>query len=68
MKKYLYTGLLAATLATPALAATTKLTPQSPDEPLHRRAIILCIAVVVGLNAYKHRPRIQQRHMQRHYD
>ncbi|MYM28751.1 hypothetical protein GTP58_10490 [Duganella sp. CY15W] len=68
MKKYLYAGLLAVSLATPALAAATKLTPQSPDEPLRPRAIILCIAVVIGLNAYRYRPYIQRRHMPGSHD
>jgi hypothetical protein len=60
MKKHLYAGLLTACLATPAFAAHSKLTPQSPDEPLHRRAILLCMAVMVGLQAFKHRPRIKR--------
>jgi hypothetical protein len=55
MKKYLYAGLLAACLATPAFAANHKLTASSPDEPLHRRTIVLCMALFVGLHAYQRR-------------
>jgi hypothetical protein len=55
MKKYLYAGLLAACLTLPAVAAPAKLSTQSPDEPVHRRAIVLCIAVFVGLHAYQRR-------------
>jgi hypothetical protein len=58
MKKYLTAGLLTACLAAPAFAATNQVAPQSPEEPLHRRAILLCMAVVVVLQACKHRPRI----------
>lgn len=58
MKKYVYAGLLATCLTAPAMAAHKKLLPQSPEEPLRHRAILLCMAVVVGLHAYKHRPRI----------
>jgi hypothetical protein len=58
MKKYLYAGLLTVCLSAPAFAAPNKLAPQSPDEPLRRRAILLCMAVVVGLQAFRHRPRI----------
>ena len=60
MKKYVYASLLAVCLSAPALAADKKFMPQSPDEPLHRRAILLCMLVVVGLQAYKHRPRVNQ--------
>lgn len=56
MKKYLYAALLSATLAAPAFA-TNKFIARTPDEPLHRRAVLLCMAVVVGLHAYRHRPR-----------
>ncbi len=55
MKKYLYASLLAACLTLPAAAAPLKLTTKSPDEPVHRRAIVLCIAVFVGLHAYQRR-------------
>lgn len=68
MKKYLYAGLLTACLATPAFAASGKLVPQSPDEPLHRRAILLCIVVVVGLQAYRHRPRIRRHDLPTYHD
>ncbi|MYM70148.1 hypothetical protein GTP45_25575 [Pseudoduganella sp. FT55W] len=60
MKKYLYAGLLAVSIAGPALAAAPKFVPQSPEEPLHRRAILVCMAVVVGLQAYRHRPRVKR--------
>jgi hypothetical protein len=52
---------LTACLAAPAFASTSKLIPQSPDEPLHRRAILLCMVMIAGLQAYKHRPRIVPR-------
>jgi hypothetical protein len=55
VKKYLTVGLLAACLTAPAFAINTKLTAKSPDEPVHRRAIVLCISVLVGLNAYQRR-------------
>lgn len=50
MKKYLYAGLLAATLCAPALAQN-KFVATAPDEPLHRRTIVLCVAVLIGLRA-----------------
>jgi hypothetical protein len=68
MKKYLTAGLLTACLAVPAFAATSKLVPQSPEEPLHRRAILLCMAVVVVLQAYKHRPRITRQDFPSYHD
>lgn len=68
MKKYLTAGLLTACLAAPAFAATSKLVPQSPEEPLHRRAILLCMAVVVVLQAYKHRPRITRQDLPTYHD
>ena len=68
MKKYLSAGLLTACLAAPAFAATSKLAPQSPDQPLHRSAIFLCMAVMVGLQAYKHRPRITRKNMPSYHD
>jgi hypothetical protein len=55
LKKHLYTGVLAVCLAAPAAAVTNKLSTKSPDEPVHRRAIVLCMAVCIGLRAYKHR-------------
>ena len=60
MKKYLYLGILAACIAGPVLATATKFVPQTPEEPLHRRAILVCMAVVVGLQAYRHRPRVKR--------
>jgi hypothetical protein len=68
MNKYLYAGLLSACLAAPAFAAPHKLVPQSPDEPLRGRAILLCMAVLVGLQAYKHRPRITPHHLPTYHD
>jgi len=53
VKKYLTAGLLAACLTAPALAANSKLIAKSPEEPVHRRSIVLCVAVLVGLHAYK---------------
>ncbi|MTV40343.1 hypothetical protein [Duganella radicis] len=61
MKKYLCAGLLTACLSAPAFAATSKFIPQSPDEPLHRRTVVLCVALIIGLQAYKHHPRIERR-------
>ncbi|NGZ82893.1 hypothetical protein [Duganella aceris] len=63
MKKYLTAGLLAACLTAPALAVNSKLIAKSPDEPVHRRAIVLCIAVLVGLHAYSRRPKLAERVM-----
>lgn len=68
MKKYLYAGLLTACLAAPAFAAPSKLAPQSPDQPLHRRAIFLCMAVMVGLQAYKHRPHVPRHNLPTYHD
>jgi len=68
MKKYLYAGLLTACLAAPAFAAPSKFTAQSPEQPVHRRAIFLCMAVMVGLQAYKHRPRIRRQNLPSYYD
>lgn len=55
MKKYVYAGLLAATLAAtlaaPAFAQTT-FVAASPDEPLHLPIIALCAALLVGVHAY----------------
>jgi hypothetical protein len=55
MKKYLTASLLAACLTVPAFASNSKLAVRSPDEPLHRSAIALCIGLFVGLHAYKRR-------------
>jgi hypothetical protein len=55
MKKYVYAGLLAATLAatlaSPAFAQTP-FVAASPDEPLHRRTIAICAVLLVGVHAY----------------
>nr|WP_315252669.1 hypothetical protein [uncultured Duganella sp.] len=56
MKKYLYAGILTACLAAPAFAANTKFAVNSPEEPLHRRAILLCVVVVLALHALRHAP------------
>jgi hypothetical protein len=55
VKKYLTAGLMAACLTVPAFAGTTTLASSSPDEPVHRRALVLCVALIVGLHAYKRR-------------
>jgi hypothetical protein len=57
MKKYLYAGALAACLASPAFAANNKLAAKSPDEPLHRRTVVICVVLLVGLSACKRRLR-----------
>ena len=55
MKKFVYAGLfattLAATLATPAFAQS-KFAASSPEDPLHRRSIAICAALLVGVHAY----------------
>ncbi|TFW30446.1 hypothetical protein [Duganella callida] len=61
MKKYLYAGVLSACLAAPAYAGTNKFVAQKPEEPLHRRTIVLCMAIVLGLELYKHRPQLPAR-------
>ena len=62
MKKHLYAGLLTAVLAAPALAAVpNKFAPKSPQDPLHRSSILLCVTVLIGLGAYRHRPRMPKR-------
>jgi hypothetical protein len=60
MKKYLYAGLLSACLAAPAFAATNK--APARDEPLRRRAILLCMGVLVAYQTYKFRPRLPARY------
>ena len=61
MKKYLTAGILAACLTAPAFAATNKLVAQSPEEPLHRRAIVLCMVVMIGLQYLRHLPNLPAR-------
>lgn len=56
MKKYLYAGVLTACLAAPAFAANTRFAPTSPEEPLHRRAILLGVAIIVALHALRYAP------------
>ena len=55
MKKHLTAAALMACLTLPAFAAN-KFVAASPEEPLHRRAIVLCVVVLVALQAWKHRP------------
>ncbi|MYM72529.1 hypothetical protein GTP56_10000 [Duganella sp. FT134W] len=61
MKKTLYAGLLAACLSAPAFAASNKFVAQTPDEPIHRRAVLLCVAVLMGLQALRYRPQLPAR-------
>lgn len=53
MKKSLFAMALATCISAPAFAATTKFFVESPDEPLHRRAIVLCIVVTLVLQAVR---------------
>lgn len=62
MKKHLYAGILAITLASPAFAAPTALQPSTPDQPLRSRAVLSCMALLVGLHAYSRRFKKQRRH------
>lgn len=62
MKKHLYAGILALTLAAPAFAAATVLPPAAPDQPLRSRAVLSCMALLVGLHAYSRRFKKQRRH------
>lgn len=55
MKNRLVAGLLAACLITPAFASNSKLVAKAPDEPLHRRTIVLTMALFIGLHTYKRR-------------
>ena len=64
MKKHIYAALLALTLAAPAFAQS-KLTSASPEEPVHRRAIVGCMALLVGLHAYSRHFRKQKHELQR---
>jgi hypothetical protein len=61
MKKHLYASILASALAVPAFATNTKYTAQSPEEPLHRRTVLLGVAIVLGLQALRHAPRLPAR-------
>ncbi|MET0264031.1 MAG: hypothetical protein ABW202_00315 [Duganella sp.] len=61
MKKYLCTGLLAIALCSPALAQN-KFVAATPDEPLHYRSILLCVAVLIGLQAYARRSILPRKH------
>lgn len=55
MKNRIVAGLLAACLISPAFASDHKLAVKSPDEPLHRSAIVLYMAIFIGLHTYKRR-------------
>ena len=59
MKKYLYAGLLATTLCAPVFAQN-KFVAASPEDPLHRRSVALCIVVLVGLRAFSLRKVLPQ--------
>lgn len=61
MKKYLTAGVLAACLTAPAFATTNKFSAQSPDEPLHRRAIVLCMVMMIGLQYLRYLPNLPAR-------
>lgn len=61
MKTYLYAGALLACLALPAFAADSKLRAHSPEEPMHRRSILLCVGIVLGLQALKYAPSLPAR-------
>lgn len=61
MKKTLYAGLLAACLSAPAFATSNKFVVQTPDEPMHRRAVLLCMAVMVGLQSLRYMPKLPAR-------
>ncbi|ELX12257.1 hypothetical protein Jab_1c08510 [Janthinobacterium sp. HH01] len=62
MKKHVYAGILAITLAFPAFAAPTTLQPSAPDQPLRSRAVLSCMLLLVGLHAYSRRFQKQRRH------
>ena len=52
MKKYLFAGLLAATLFTPAFAQS-KFVADSPADPLHRRVVVASMLLLVVLRLAK---------------
>ena len=52
MNKQIISGLLMAAALTPAAAAPL-FSRQSPEDPIHRRTIALCMLLGVGLRAYK---------------
>ena len=54
MKKYLFAGLLAATLSAPAFAQS-KFIRESPEQPLHRRTVVASMALLVVLGLAKPR-------------
>jgi hypothetical protein len=61
MKKYLTAGILAVCLTAPAFAAPNKFVVQSPEEPLHRRAVVLCMGVLISLQYLRHLPNLPVR-------
>ncbi|WP_332853336.1 hypothetical protein [Duganella sp. S19_KUP01_CR8] len=63
MKKHVYTALLGIALATPAFAQN-KFQPSTPDEPLRRRTIVGCMALLVGLHTYDRHFRKQKHTLQ----
>ncbi|USX15073.1 hypothetical protein NHH88_04540 [Oxalobacteraceae bacterium OTU3CAMAD1] len=54
MKKYLFAGLLATTLFTPAFAQS-KFVAESPEQPIHRRTVVASMALLVVLGLAKPR-------------
>jgi hypothetical protein len=61
MKKYLHAALLATTLATALSApayAQSKFIVSSPEDPLHRRTVVICAVLLVALHAYTRRGRL----------
>jgi hypothetical protein len=60
MKKYLAAGFLAACLTAPACATSGKPATRSPNDPLPRSAIMLCMGLLVAAHAYKRRQSSKQ--------
>lgn len=52
MKKYLFAGLLATTLFTPAFAQS-KFAAESPEDPLPARAVVASMVLLVVLRLIK---------------
>ncbi|MRW93779.1 hypothetical protein GJ699_27665 [Duganella sp. FT80W] len=61
MKKYFFAGAIAACLAGSAVAADSKFLAKSPEQPVHHRAILLCVGVLLVLQALKHPPILPNR-------
>jgi len=57
MKKYIFAGLLAVTLFSPAFSQS-KFVAQSPSEPLHRRSIALCALALVVVHVCARRSKL----------